>query len=141
MVAQERAENAKSLRIALEFLPDLFKGVYLMRRTLDPELELMTALLATVSARWEEAQLHEERTNHSRDFRVLHLHEGRLLTNFLRRSFEQFSSLGLWDHMPETEAMHSELLRLSFRPCAVIYSLVCLRVRGFPVQDLHTTSP
>eukprot|EP00971_Amphidinium_carterae_P287198 5701141-Amphidinium_carterae.1 len=129
-VTIERAKFALSLQAALAFFKrGVFKEIFLLRVTLEPERKLMAALLHSSSQAWEEEQMLNLVDYGERDYRVLALHEGESLRAFFVEIFNQWRSPTVWQEHASTEAFRSCLLQLSMRVGAVGYQLIWIRTR------------
>ena len=132
---RQRVENAKSLRIALAFMVrGVWKSVFFLRMSLQPECHLMGYVLQSVSAEWEESQQYQLLETGERQYRVLSLHNGEALHPFFREVVEVYQSISIWNQLAETEQFRTSLLQAMMRCAAVIYQLIECRVAQFPYR-------
>ena len=133
--ARWRTDNAVSLQIARRFMVrGLWKCVFRLQTTLDPERALMKGLLHSTSQEWEHEQLHSHLMGKAKEYRVLNVHQGPLLRNFFVDSMATLCSDLLWDQFEKSELFRTNLFREAMRPAAVGYQLVWLRTCGLPYK-------
>eukprot|EP00971_Amphidinium_carterae_P292256 5801731-Amphidinium_carterae.1 len=132
-----REENARSLRVALDFMqPGVYKSVCLFALPLAPERQLMSFFCHSVSREWECEQQRSLWLTGARRYRALELHLGNILPDFFRQSFDIFANSMLWENFEPTEAFRSELLKYSMRSACIVHQLIRLKVTGFPFKLL-----
>ena len=133
--AQLRAENAISVAVALRFMVrGLWRDVYMFNTVLRPQCTLMAGLLHSTSRKWELTQLQAAITSHSKQTRILNLHEGSLLNPFFEENFSLLVSESHWEHLAETEAFRTQLFQALSRSSSVAHQLIALRMAGFPYR-------
>ena len=128
-----RQERNATLRVAVAFLKKSWlQHFWLMRVALSGQIHLMKTIVDNTSAHHEVSQLVAEQQEGSRDFRVLALHQNRLVNTMLQSTCENICHATLWQHVPETEELRSNILRLLLRPAAVAWQLISCRFRAWP---------
>eukprot|EP00971_Amphidinium_carterae_P131194 2598611-Amphidinium_carterae.1 len=136
-VARLHAENAKSVGICLQFMDareSSLRSILLMRATLQPELDLMHAIVARTADKWDEHEYYKQMVSGNRDYRVCLMAESSDLQQFLKKTWAGLQDPFFWEFFPETECLRSELCKLSLRSAAVCYELIVLRTRRFPYK-------
>ena len=132
-----REQNAQSMRIALRFMTrGVLECIWLLRISLDPQRELMATLLHTASSTWEESELQRLWDTGARQYRGLWLHRGEFLQHFFQKCGRTCSSPDLWLPFPSTFEFRSKVFRCCWRPAAVVYQLVQVRVRCWPLSSI-----
>eukprot|EP00971_Amphidinium_carterae_P351615 6492192-Amphidinium_carterae.1 len=133
-----RIENARTLRLCLLYLSrrteELMQDVFLLRVCLQPQMDLMHAIIHSVSEAWETAQLQSMWSEHVRQFRPLKLHKRADLALFHQAVLAQFLDPTLWQWFVQTEKFASTLLRNSMQSGALAWQTVDLRVQNLPYK-------
>ena len=63
-----------------------------------------------------------------------------LCNEMLQRTWRQLNDASLWAHLPQTESMSTDLLRIALRPGAVIVQNVFAEFAGFPLKTFALVS-
>eukprot|EP00971_Amphidinium_carterae_P059182 1169999-Amphidinium_carterae.2 len=129
----ERKENARSARIAAEWLSgNMLEDLYILRSALVPEVHLMSALLQATSVEVEVNKIIQREGAQEDDLRVLQLQEGGVLHMMTRACRLQLSDSQPWAWLLGTEGRHSKVFKTASRSPAVVYHHCIFRHELFP---------
>ena len=140
--ARQRLENAISTNISLHFMVSgVWKEVYLLRVCLHAQKTLMATVLHCTSQDWELAQQFNLLQTGAREYRLLNLHKGDMVTVFFAEVSRLFHSITTWVHFLETERFRSRILQAFMRSAAVVFQLMVTRLKGYPYALLSVLDP
>ena len=132
---QVRREKARSFRAAQTFADsEWFASLLVFSASLRPQNRLMARTLFSDSAEAEMSELKKQLSDGARSFNVVQLHGGEHTLQMLRNTLINVESMDLWDSLPSTELLRTQILQGSMRAAAFVWRTVVLRATGFPAR-------
>ena len=127
---------AVSKKKALEFFAeDGLRRMFLVRRCLQPQITLMSQMLAMNSALWDLKQFHLAAANEERQYRLQQLfaatRPGGMFRTFLDETRQQMNA-EVWSHLDSTQQTATDVFRISCRGAAVLMEQLVLKALSFP---------
>ena len=134
-----RVEQNQHRRAAAVFLNGGgLDTMYLARAVLQPELDLIRAILSENDGQYDAEQLCSEMHTSHRRFHLSDMHAfakpGGKFHEFMRQMTQRLQQHDLWSHLSQTEETASKLARMSLRAMGTLYDLVVSRVNAYPYK-------
>ena len=141
-VAKARAEKARWVKVACEWLPTSWPAeLWILRASLQSEVKLMKQLLHLSSDDYVIMALHQRLSNDIGDFPVKLLSNGKLVQDAVLEAMRQMQHPTLFAHLAETEKMRSDVFKYCLRAVAVLSCLLGPRHTTFPWKLFSLLDP
>ena len=132
-MAVARQEKSKALRIAVAFLPSpWFRDFFILRVALEPEVQLMSYLVDSVSIKKETAEMQSHLHQGQRQYNICKLLSLKPMQDAIQLGVANICDEKSWSPFAETEEFRSEIWRVASRPMAVLWQLLCTRFSTYP---------
>ena len=137
--ARLREEQSKNRRKALQFFrSDGPEKLFILKATLQPQIELIHQVLHDNEASWDLNALHASLNGENGRFRVAALHiaaqpEGRFY-QLLVKMMDRLACAELWEHVTPTELSAATVTIMALRAAALAYESVIKRAQSFPYR-------
>ena len=134
-----RRQQNEDRRIAIDFFnSDGVDKLFVFQAALQPEVQLMSAMLSANEVDWELQQLQDLLLRGSRSYHLVDVYKacqpGGRIRDFLQNCASRLHEQRFWMQSPRSEQFASFIYRIFSRAAAVAYQLLVLRCQGFPAR-------